>query len=64
MTRKDADHVEGSCRCNSGLGPYWVYDARNIPVKLVCDDCREEQLKGYRPEIFVDPNYDACEEIG
>ena len=53
-----------SCRCGSGKQPDWVYDARNIPVKKVCDDCREEQLRGYRPEIFTDPNYECDEEIG
>jgi hypothetical protein len=42
---------------------YWVYDAKNIPVKRVCDDCRVEQLKGYRPEIFTNPGYSTTEPV-
>tara|TARA_R110002020_G_scaffold204442_2_gene408526 strand:- start:528 stop:656 length:129 start_codon:yes stop_codon:yes gene_type:complete len=41
-----------------------LYDARHIEVKMVCDDCREEVKRGYRPEIFIDPNYECDEEIG
>ena len=53
------------CRCGSGMKPYWVLDARHIQVwPMVCDDCREDRLKHYRPEIFTDPNYEADEEIG
>jgi len=47
------------------MKPYWVLDARHIQVwPMVCDDCREDRLKHYRPEIFTDPNYEAYEEIG
>lgn len=52
------------CPCGSGKKRYWVFDARQIPVKFVCDDCKEARLRSYRPEIFTDPNYEADEEIG
>ena len=29
----------------------------------VCDDCRKEKLKGYRPEIFTDGDYECDEPI-
>ena len=52
------------CTCGSGKEPAWVSDARGIEVALVCDDCRAKRLRGYRPEIFIDPHYQADEEIG
>ena len=53
-----------SCRCGSDKEPAMLYDARHIEVKMCCDDCREEVKRGYRPEIFIDPNYYCDEEIG
>ena len=53
-----------SCRCGSGKQPAMLYDAKHIEVKMCCDDCREEVKRGYRPEIFIDPNYECDEEIG
>ena len=64
MTSIEYDEPVKTCRCGSGKEPAWVYDARHIAVKKVCDDCREEQLRGYRPDIFTDPNYYCDEEIG
>lgn len=60
-----------ACSCGSGLAREAVNDARGIFVAFVCDECREERLNGYRPEIFdtstvqaVDnPNYEASEPI-
>lgn len=31
---------------------WWEYDAQNIPLCRVCDDCRDEKLARYRPEIL------------
>lgn len=51
------------CSCGSGLPREAVYDARNIFVAYVCDECRKKRLAGYRPEIFDDPRYEADEDI-
>jgi hypothetical protein len=32
---------------------WWESDARGIPLCRVCDDCREEKLGRYRPEILT-----------
>lgn len=45
------------CPCGSGEPREAVYDARNIFVAYVCDECRDRKLRGYRPDIFTDPNY-------
>jgi len=31
---------------------WWEYDARDIPLVRVCEDCRDEKLSHYRPEIL------------
>jgi hypothetical protein len=46
-----------TCRCGSGEVARWVKDARGIPVAKCCRDCEADKLKGYRREIFTDPNY-------
>lgn len=51
------------CRCGSGEFPDAVHDARGIFVAYVCSKCEATKLKGYRPEIFTDSNYDADERI-
>lgn len=51
------------CNCGSGEEARWVNDARGIPVVKACDACRDEKIKGYRPEIFDNPNYEADENI-
>lgn len=38
-------------------GSWWEYDARGIPLARVCDQCRAEKLKGYRPEVLTDADY-------
>lgn len=50
-------HQSGDCNCGSGLAPYEIVDARGIYVTKACDRCRAEKTKGYRPEIFTNPNY-------
>ena len=45
---------EHSCR-NGALSTepsWWEYDARGIELCRVCDDCRDEKLARYRPEIL------------
>lgn len=31
---------------------WWEHDARGIPLCKVCEDCREDKLSRYRPEIL------------
>lgn len=31
---------------------WWAYDAHGIPLCRVCDDCKAEKLRRYRPEIL------------
>lgn len=31
---------------------WWENDAQGIPLCKVCDDCKEEKLARYRPEIL------------
>jgi hypothetical protein len=33
-------------------GSYWVNDAMGIPLARVCEDCEEEKLSKFRPEVF------------
>jgi hypothetical protein len=51
------------CSCGSGKPSWWEYDARGIPLNRVCDDCRAEKLRHFRPEVLTDPNYEADEPI-
>jgi hypothetical protein len=53
----------GSCPCGSGKTSWWENDARGIPLARVCEDCKQDRLKGYRPEVLTDPNYEADEPI-
>ncbi len=39
-------------RSNGEDNSWWEYDAQGIPLAKVCDKCRAEKLKGYRPEIL------------
>ena len=40
------------CKCGSGEEPYWEHDAQGIPLEKVCDKCKDEKLKKYRPCIL------------
>lgn len=42
---------------------WWEQDARGIPLARVCNSCREEVLSKYRPEVLVDSQYQADEQI-
>lgn len=41
------------CPCGSGLDSQWEYDACGIELDRMCDACRPEKLKKYRPEILT-----------
>ena len=40
------------CNCGSNKDSWWAYDAQGIPLRRVCDDCEEEKLSQFRPEIL------------
>ena len=52
-----------TCNCGSGEYREPIYDAKGIFVAYVCDKCRKQKLKGYRPEIFEDSDYEVDEQI-
>lgn len=41
---------------------WWEYDARNIPLCRVCENCRAEKLARYRPEILTGYTQDDVDE--
>lgn len=61
----DSDRGAMKCICGSGKPCEDIYDGRGIYVTRVCDDCKEERLKGYRPEILnrYYKEEDVCERI-
>jgi len=54
---------ERPCSCGSGLPSSWQHDARGIPLCRTCDRCHAAKMRGYRPEVLTDPNYEASEPI-
>jgi len=42
---------------------WWESDARGIPIARVCDNCRDDVLAKYRPEVLTDSNYESDEPI-
>ena len=48
---------------HTGDYTWWESDARGIPLCKVCDDCVDERLEGYRPDVLEDPSYWADEPI-
>lgn len=41
------------CDHDQNRNPQWIeYDAQGIPLGRVCDDCVDEHLARYRPEIL------------
>lgn len=57
-------NVSNECkRHTKNDGSWWEHDARGIPLCRVCEKCREEKLKGYRPDVLTDSNYWADEPI-
>jgi len=52
-----------TCNCGSGKDSWWENDARGIPLARVCEDCKQQKLSGFRPEVLSDSNYEAYEPI-
>jgi hypothetical protein len=50
-------------RHEKGDGSWWELDARGIPLARVCMACIASKLKGYRPEVLNNLNYEANEAI-
>lgn len=51
------------CPYGSGKMSRWQFDARGIELCRTCEDCHEEKMAGYRPEVLTDSNYEASEPI-
>lgn len=51
------------CPCGSGKDSWWEDDARGIPLCRVCDKCRKEKLKRYRPDVLSNSQYECDEPI-
>lgn len=51
------------CNCGSGLNAYWESDARGIPLAKVCNKCRADKLRKFRPEVLTNSNYECDEPI-
>ena len=51
------------CNCGSGMESWAEYDARGIYLTRVCDNCVDEKLKGFRPEVLTDSQYECDEDI-
>lgn len=56
-------HYPRECSCGSGKYSDEIYDARGIYITSACEDCERDRLKGYRPEVLTDPDYDCEEQI-
>lgn len=41
------------CPCGSGEYPFDLLDAQGIYCGKVCDECEEEKMSHFRPEIFA-----------
>jgi len=42
---------------------YTIYDARGIPLGIVCHQCEAEVKSKFRPDVLTDPNYWSDEPI-
>lgn len=51
------------CPCGSKKPPYDLNDARGIYVSKVCPACEKATKGKYRPEIFIDSNYETDEAV-
>lgn len=60
---QQAMHGNRPCSCGSGRPSKWYKDARGIELFRGCTKCAPEKLKGYRPEVLTNPNYEATEAI-
>ena len=67
-TLNQEEQMEETCKDDPDISnhasPSWEeYDARGIYLCRVCDDCVEQKLSKYRPEVLSNPNYSASEPI-
>lgn len=51
------------CNCGSKQYPEALRDARGIFIANVCKYCRSKVMNLYRPEIFINPDYESDEDI-
>jgi hypothetical protein len=51
------------CSCGSEKNSWWENDARGIPLARVCEDCKNQKLSKFRPEVLNNPQYEASEPI-
>jgi len=51
------------CTCGSDEYAFEIKDARGIFVTFACYKCEDKKTKGFRNEIFSNPNYHADEPI-
>lgn len=51
------------CPCGSGKDSTWQVDGRGIELCRMCEDCHEEKMRRYRPEVLTDSDYEADEPI-
>lgn len=40
------------CSCGSGKDSEWQFDAKGIELCRTCEDCHDEKMSRYRPEIL------------
>jgi hypothetical protein len=45
------------CMCGSDLERYELLDARGISCGYVCEECEDDKISRYRPDVFIDPHY-------
>ncbi len=51
------------CMCGSGKFKEAQYDARGIYLCSTCEDCHARKMRGYRPEVLTNPNYECDEQV-
>ncbi len=56
------ENVNRPCNCGSGLESHWVNDGQGIPLARVCNKCKQEKLKKFRPEILKPYSQDDVDE--
>ena len=61
--KQKGDNTMKTCPCGSGLPRRELKDARGIFCTFVCDKCEAEKKRGFRPDIFTDPNYPTVEPV-
>lgn len=56
-------HSKSTCPCGSDLPKLALHDARGIFCFYYCPKCLISKRAGYRPEIFIDPQYETSEPV-